>query len=76
MATLNIKNFPEALYEALKSLAKEENRSVTQQVIHLLARALESSEPTSILELRGLGRKAWNQVDASQHVETERRTWD
>jgi plasmid stability protein len=40
MAILNIKNFPDELYERLKERAREERRSVSQQVIILLEHAL------------------------------------
>jgi hypothetical protein len=30
----------------------------------------------SIVELRGLGKEAWAEVDAPAHVDAERRTWD
>lgn len=76
MATLNIKNFPEPLYEALKAWAEQENRSVAQQVIQLLSEAVKQREPTSILELRGLGKEAWRGLDAGEHVRAERDSWD
>lgn len=54
MATLNIKRFPDTLYEKLKTRAEEEHRSVTQQVVPMLSQAVEDSERRlSILELRG-----------------------
>ncbi len=74
MATLNIKNFPEKLYRKLRARARREHRSVAQQVTHMLAKALDESEPLSILELRGLGKELW--TDAAKHVDVERRSWD
>lgn len=76
MAILNIKNFPESLYELLRERAKREHRSVSQEVIHLLAETLETEEPGSILELRGLGKSLWTDLDAVRHVAEERRSWD
>ena len=76
MAILNIKNFPDELYDELKDLAAREQRSVSQQVVHLLKRAVEGPAQTSVLELRGLGRSLFEDVDAAQHVESERRSWD
>ena len=75
MAILNIKNFPDDQYEALRRLAEAEHRSVAQQVIHLIAAALGTAQPRSILELRGLGKELWSDVDPDEHVETERRSW-
>jgi hypothetical protein len=30
----------------------------------------------SLLELRGLGKEHWTGLDAADHVDTERRSWD
>jgi plasmid stability protein len=77
MATLNIKNLPDALYEKLKARAKRERRSVAQEVTGLLAAALnEEQPPLSIMELQGLGKELWEGVDAAAHVETDRASWD
>ena len=76
MATLNIKNLPDRLYKKLRSRARREHRSVAQEVTHILTQALEEPEPLSILDLQGLGKDLWADVDAAEHVDTERRTWD
>jgi len=76
MATLNIKSFPDGLYERLRSRAEREHRSISQEVIHLLSQVVKEEEPLSILELRGLGKEVWRGVDAAEHVERERRAWD
>lgn len=76
MATLNVKNVPDALYRRLQAHARRQRRSVTQEVVHLLSQALEHSEPRSILELRGLGKERWRRIDAARHVTRERRSWD
>lgn len=76
MATLNIKNLPDPLYAALKERADGQHRSVTQEVTHILTEALRAEEPLSILDLQGLGRELWAEIDAAQHVEDERAAWD
>lgn len=76
MATLNIKNLPDDLYEKLKARAKRERRSVAQEVTGLLVAALDPPEALSIMELQGLGAALWQGVDAATHVETERASWD
>lgn len=76
MATLNIKNFPGDLYERLKARAGREHRSIAQQVTHMIEQALSETEPESILELRGLGKEIWREVDAAEHVAHERDAWD
>lgn len=76
MATLNIKNFPESLYETLQKRAEQENRSVAQVVIHLLEHATNQATPLSILELRGLGKDLWAGIDTKAHIQAERNSWD
>lgn len=76
MATLNVKNLPDALYRKLQARARRQHRSVSQEVTHILAQAVERPEQLSITELRGLGKEHWTGADAAGHVETERRSWD
>ena len=49
---------------------------VEVQITQILEEAVERSEPLSILGLRGLGKEAWREVEASAHVAAERRAWD
>ena len=76
MATLNIKSFPDPLYEQLGALAQREHRSIAQQVTHMLSRAVEEQKPLSLLDLRGVGQKLWQGVDATAYVAEERDSWD
>jgi plasmid stability protein len=76
VATLNIKNLPDDLYQKLKARAKRDRRSVAQEVTGLLAAALEAPETLSIMDLQGLGATLWQGVDAVAHVDTERASWD
>jgi plasmid stability protein len=75
MATLNIKGFPDDLYETLRVRAEREHRSIAAQVVHLLTRQV-GAEPRSLLDLRGLGRESWEGVDAARLVAEERGSWD
>ena len=76
MATLNIKNFPEGLYEQLAARARRERRSIAQEVTCILRDTLDQPPPQSILKLRGLGKDLWNGIDPTAHVDEERRSWD
>jgi hypothetical protein len=76
VAILNVKNLPDGLYRKLRARAKQERRSVAQEVTHLLAQALEVSTPLSILDLQGLGKEHWKDVEAGAHVRRERESWD
>lgn len=75
MATLNIKGFPDDVYEALRERAEQEHRSLSQEVVHLLSGVVRS-EPRSLLDLRGLGRASWEGRDAARFVAEERASWD
>jgi plasmid stability protein len=76
MATLNVQNFPDALYKKLQVQAKRERRSVAQEVTKLLTGALDSPKRLSILDLKGLGKEHWRNLDAAEHVDKERASWD
>ena len=76
MATLNIKNFPDGLYRKLQTRAKRQRRSVAQEVTQILSDALETQKALSILELQGLGKEHWRNVDALNHVDRERSAWN
>lgn len=76
MATLNIKSFPDPLYEQLGKLAEKEHRSIAQQVTHMLSRAVEAEQPLSLLDLRGVGQELWRGTDAAAFVAEERDSWD
>jgi plasmid stability protein len=76
MATLNINNVPDPLYEALRARAESQNRSIAQEVTHLLTEALGQQKPLSILELQGLGKELWSEIEAARHVDEERASWD
>ena len=76
MATLNIKNLPEALYRKLKKRAERQRRSIAQEVTQILEDPLAERESSSIMELRGLGKEQWGATDAPAHVAAERNAWD
>lgn len=76
MATLNIKNFPDDIYERLREQAQRQRRSIAQEVIHLLDQQVGPQPVRSILEFQGLGKETWQGVDAAEHVDRERASWD
>jgi plasmid stability protein len=76
MATLNIKNLPDPLYESLKLRAESQHPSLAREVTHILSEVLGREEPLSILDLQGLGKELWSGIDATQHVSDERGSWD
>jgi plasmid stability protein len=76
MATLNVKNLSDALYRKLQKRARQQHRSVAQEVKQILSEALDRPEPVPIMSLEGLGKEIWRGIDAAEYVENERRSWD
>jgi plasmid stability protein len=76
MATLNIKNLPDALYRKLRARARRERRSISQEVTRILEQAVDEPASPSLLDLRGLGREVWTGIEATEHVDAERRSWE
>ena len=75
MAVLNLKNFPDELYDELKSRAHADGRSVSAEVTYLLAEALVRRRPYTIDDLRGVGKEIWRGVDVEKFVDRERDSW-
>jgi plasmid stability protein len=79
MATLNIKNFPDRLYNRIKRRAGKNRRSIAQEVVQLLDDAVTAPPQRSLLELEGLGKDAWDKVlagrDAADYIADERDSW-
>lgn len=76
MATLIIKNLPDLLYRKLRARAKLHHRSVAQEVMQILEDSVATSDVRSILELRGLGKEIWADVDARRYLDEEHGSWD
>jgi plasmid stability protein len=75
MATLNVKNLPDALYRKLQARAKRQRCSVAQEVTRILSDVLDAPKALSILDLRGLGKEHWKRINAAAHVNRERASW-
>ncbi len=76
MAVLNVKSVPDKLYRKLQARAKRQRRSVAQEVLQILDQALTEPPRLSIMNLQGLGKDIWRNIDSDQYIEAERRTWD
>ena len=78
VATLNIKGFPDDLYEELREKAAEEHRSISQQVTHMLSLSLQGPKRRKLrlADLRGLGKEIWEGADAAEYVARERNSWE
>jgi plasmid stability protein len=76
VAVLNVKSVPDKLYRKLQARAKRERRSVAQEVIRILEHALTEPPRLSIMNLQGLGKEIWRNINSDQYIEAERRAWD
>ncbi len=52
MKTLNLRNVPDPLYQRIQARARQERRSITNQIVVLLEHALEAS-PEHVQEAIG-----------------------
>lgn len=75
MATLNVKNFPDALYEKLKKQAKKEGRSVASEVAVLVAESLARPRKYTVYDLRGVGAEIWRGMNVEEFLRKERGSW-
>jgi plasmid stability protein len=55
-ATLNIKTFPDRLHRRIRKRAGRNDRSIGQEIVHMLDRAVADDERVSLLKLEGLGK--------------------
>jgi hypothetical protein len=76
MATLNIKNFPDALYRQLKARAKSEGRSLSREVTMLLIRGVnQGPKKYSIRDWPRLVGGVFRGVDVEKYIDDERNNW-
>jgi len=61
--------------DRVERLESQEQRRLLGDIAAMLRRRA-SERPTSILELRGLGKEVWEGVDAQEYVERERSSWN
>jgi len=60
MALLQVRNFPDELYEIIRIMAAAERRSVAQQAVLLVERGLNAETPTAGARRRAALERAMN----------------
>ena len=50
--------------------------NVLSEIVDLLKEEGKNSQPTSITNLKGLGKKIWQQADINSYLTTERESWE
>lgn len=78
MATLQIRDFPDDLYDKLKKEAENERRSISQQTIVLLEKALNNTvnierRRKAIDELKKLDLKFSSSFDITKSIREDRK---
>lgn len=69
--------YEKVLVDALRLSTNDQLRLLEQLAGQLRQQALAPTRPRrSILELKGVGKKIWNDVDAQQYVDQERESWN
>lgn len=59
-----------------QALAATDQLRLVERLSAQVRRQLGDGSPRSILELRGLGKDIWENVDAQEYVEKERQSWN
>jgi len=68
-----------ATYQSALELAETLTRAEKLQLISVLETHIDDDEPSgqcSIMELQGLGKELWQDMDAQEYVNQERASWD
>jgi hypothetical protein len=60
----------------IKRLNMSEQLRLLEAIAQLVQREPASKPPRSIRELRGLGKRVWNNIDAQDYVNQERDAWE
>ena len=71
---MSIPTYDDVLAQA-QALAPTDQLRLLEDLSAHVRRQLRDSPPRGILELRGLGKHIWGNVDAQEYVEKERRSW-
>lgn len=77
MAILQVKDIDDQLYESLKSTAKSQNRSISQEVIHIIEKYLQNPAQFSVNQTKEFLSLSGSWVDdqtPEQIIDTIRKT--
>jgi hypothetical protein len=72
MSTLE---YQEVLHRVQRLTSAEQLR-LLEELAALIRRQGMPRPPRSILELQGLGKEIWSDVDAQEYIDAERATWN
>ena len=62
--------------DRVKHLSPDQQLRLLEELAALLRRQMPTKPWRSILELQGLGKQLWQEIDAQAYVNQERDTWN
>lgn len=81
--TITLTSHAAELLEAIRLHRPEPIELLLEQALEIFASAPEAGRPslptpeaTSVLELQGLGKELWQEIDAQAYVNNERAAWN
>ncbi len=66
----------EKLLDEVEKLNQSEQLRLLEKIAVLIRRRTTARTRHSILELQGLGKSVWRDVDAQQYIDKERESWN
>ena len=66
----------EEVLRSAESLSRMEQLRLLSELAEYLSSQPAPETGTSILELQGLGKEVWQDMDAQEYVDRERASWD
>ena len=64
------------LLDEVEKLSQTDQLRLLEQIAGLIRRKKTIKSHRSILELQGLGKEVWKDIDAQQYVNEERKSWN
>lgn len=66
----------EKLLNEVEKLNQSEQLQLLEKIAALIRRRTTAKTRRSILELQGVGKSIWKDIDAQQHIDKERESWN
>ena len=66
----------ESALQMASSLSRDEQLRLIQELAVQAGQGADSEPEHSIMELRGLGKEIWEEIDAQEYVNQERASWN
>ena len=66
----------QSILHQIQQLNTSEQLRLLEELASLVRCQIEKSNQHSILELKGLGKEIWKNIDVQKYIEEERNSWD